>query len=235
MNCFEFRRLILANPRERTRELEAHMAQCTSCNELAREVENFEGRIQEAVLVPVPEALAERVLLRQELRGRSRYRAWALAASLVAALGLGIYFYPFIVGEEPVQVASSLGTSHPAVKAIVHVRQDEPRMLEQSRGVDPVAVRAAFTRRGLNVPGGGTTVVYFDKCPMTGGAGEHVVLQTPFGQVTLILMPYQTFASRLVVADRDKAAILALARAGGSYILVADSPIKARQAEKTLL
>jgi hypothetical protein len=235
MNCFEFRRLILASPREKTREQEEHMVQCASCANLTRELENFESRIQEAALVPVPEALAERVLLRHQIRRPDRYRVWALAASLVAALGVGIYFYPSPVGEERIHAATSLGTNHPAVKAIVHVLDDEPRMMQENRGVDPVAMRAAFTRLGLNVPASGTTVLYFDKCPMTGGAGEHVVLQTPFGQVTLILIPDQPFASRVVVADRHKTAVAGPAHASGYYILVADSLIKAKQVEKMLL
>lgn len=234
MNCFEFRRLILASPREKTREQEEHMAQCASCADLAGEVENFESRIQEAALVSVPEALAERVLLRHQIRQPARYRVWALAASFVAALGVGIYFYPTSGGEEDrIYAATSLGANHPAVKAIVHVLDDEPRMIGENRGVDPVAMQAAFTRLGLNVPANGTRVLYFDKCPMTGGAGNHVVLQTPFGQVTLILIPDQPF-SRVVVTHRQMTALTAPAQAGG-YILVANSAQTVARLEKMLM
>lgn len=234
MNCFEFRRLILASPREKTREQEEHMAQCASCANLAREVANFESRVEEAALVPVPDALAERVLRQHQIRRSTRYQSWALAASLVAALGVGIYFYPSPVAEEDgVYAAMSLGTNHPAVKAITHVLDDEPRMLEEKRSVDTMAMRAAFTRLGLNVPAGGTTALYFDKCPMMGGAGDHIVLQTPFGRVTLILVPDHPF-SRVVVADRQMAALAAPAPAGG-YILIGDSAQVVTRLEKMLL
>jgi hypothetical protein len=234
MNCFEFRRLILASPREKTREQEAHMTQCASCANLAREMENFESQLEEAALVPVPEALAERVLRRHQVRRPSQYQSWALAASLVAALGVGLYFYPSPGGEEDrIHAAMSLGTNHPAVKAITHVLDDEPRMLEEKRSVDPMAMRAAFTRLGLNVPASGMTVLYFDKCPMMGGAGNHVVLQTPFGRVTLILVPDQPF-SRVVVADRQMAALAAPAPAGG-YILIANSAQTVARFEKMLM
>jgi hypothetical protein len=234
MNCFEFRRLTLANPREKTREQEAHMTQCASCANLAKEMESFETRLQEAALVPVPEGLGERVLLRHQIRRPARYRIWALAASLVAALGVGVYFYRSS-GEEAdrVRTATSLGTNHPVVKAIVHVLNDEPRMIHESRGVDPAAVRAAFMRLGLNVPAKGTTVLYFDKCPMTDGTGYHVVLQTPFGRVTLILMPDQPF-SRVVVADRSKTAVAAAARDGG-YILIGSSVQAVIRVERMLM
>lgn len=232
MNCFEFRRLLLADPRARTPGQERHLAECAACASLARELEGFQARIHDAVHVPVPEALAERVLLRQKIRAPA-LQAWALAASLVAALGTGIYFYRASDGEG-VLTAAVLGVKHPAVAAIAHVLDEEPRMLEQNRGVDPVVMRAAFARLGLNAPASGTTVLYFDKCPMTGGAGNHVVLQTPFGRVTLILVPDQPFASRVVVADRDKTAVASPARAGG-YILIADTLKSVKQVEKMLL
>lgn len=232
MNCFEFRKLLLTDPRVRTHEQEQHLAGCDACESLTREMEGFEARVHDAVHVPVPEALAERVLLRQKIRAPA-LRAWALAASLVAALGTGIYFYRASDGEG-VLTAAVLGVKHPAVVAIAHVLDEEPQMLMENRGVDPVMMRAAFTRRGLRVPANGTTVRYFDKCPMTGGAGEHVVLQTPFGQVTVILVPDQRFASRVVVADRDKTAVASPAGAGG-YILIADTLKSAKQVEKMLL
>lgn len=232
MNCFEFRRMVLADPRSRTAEQERHLAQCTACAALAREMEGFDARIDDAIHVPVPEGLAERVLLRQKIRAPA-VRAWALAASLVAALGTGIYFYRASDGER-VLTAAVLGVKHPAVAAIAHVLDEEPQMLMENRGVDPVMMRAAFTRRGLRVPANGTTVRYFDKCPMTGGAGEHVVLQTPFGRVTVILVPDQPFASRVVVSDRGKTAVASPARTG-SYILIADSLTSVRRAEQLLM
>lgn len=234
MNCFEFRRLILADPRVRTPEQEQHLAQCAACADVVRGLESFEARIHDAIYAPVPEALADRVLLRQKIRAPA-LQAWALAASLVAALGVGIHFYRAPVGEdERLLTAATLGAKHPAVAAIAHVLDEEPRMLEQNRGVDPVVMRTAFARLGLNAPASGTTVLYFDKCPMTGGAGDHVVLKTPFGRVTLILVPDQPFASRVVVANRDKTAVASPARAGG-YILVADTLRSARQVEKMLM
>ena len=234
MNCFEFRRLVLADPRARTPEQERHLAECAACSSLARDMERFEARIHDAVHVPVPEALAERVLLRQKIRVPA-LQAWALAASLIVALGVGIYFYGAPVSEDQrVLTAAALSASHPAVTAIAHVLDEEPRMLEENRGVDPVVMRAAFMRLGLNVPAKGTTVLYFDKCPMTGGKGDHVVLRTPLGQVTLILVPEQPFASRVVVADRDKTAVASPARAGG-YILIADTLKNVKQVEKMLL
>jgi hypothetical protein len=235
MNCFEFRRLLLADPRHQTREQEAHRADCAACAALVEEVQRFDAAIHQAASVRVPEGLAEKVLLRRKVRSSARAGAWALAASLAIAVGAGLFYWtqgPFV--HETVHVHAP-GRDHPAVAAIGHVLYEEPRMLEENRGVDPVAMRAAFMRLGLNVPANGTTVLYFDKCPMMGGAGHHVVLQTPFGQVTLILVPDQPFASRVVVEDRNKTAIASPAGSRGYYILIADSRATLERTEKQLL
>jgi hypothetical protein len=197
-------------------------------------MEGFEARVRDAMRVPVPEALADRVLLRHKIHAPA-VRTWALAASLIAVLGVGIYFYRASVNEdERVLTAAALRAGHPAVTAIAHVLEEEPRMLKANRGVDPVVMRVAFMRWNLNVPAQGTTVLYFDKCPMTGGAGHHVVLQTPFGQVTLILVPGQSLGPRVVVADRGKTA-MAAPRGAGGYILIADSIRTVTQTEKLLM
>lgn len=235
MNCMEFRRLMLAEPRSRSEEQQAHLAQCEACAGFMKEIESLEARIEEAMLVPVPESLDERVLLRRKIRAPAM-RTWALAASLVAALGVGIYFYRSPGGvEDRIQAATSLGTYHLAVKAIVHVLDDEPQMLKDNPGFDPAVMQAAFTRLGFNARAKAVTVRYFGPCPMMRDMAEHVVLQTPFGQATLILVPDQPLASRVVVTDRDKTAVVGPARAGGYYILVADSPTKATQVEKMLI
>lgn len=234
MNCFEFRKLLLTDPRVRTHEQEQHLAGCDACESLTREMEAFEARVHDALRVPVPEALAERVLLRRKIRTPA-LQVWALAASLVAAIGLGVYLYrPSDDGEERVLAAAALGGAHPAVAAIAHVLDEEPRMLKENRGVDPVVMRAAFMRLGLNLPANGTTVLYFDKCPMTGGAGNHVVLQTPFGRVTLILVPEQSLGPRVVVAYRDQTAVVNPVRSG-SYIVVTNSLKNVKQIEKMLM
>ena len=213
------------------------MSECAACATLAREMENFEAKIHEAILVPVPDGLAARVLLRQQVkREGTRLRMWALAASVVLVLGLGLVFLR--EGTEPqdgVMTAAALGDNHPAVAAISYVLDHEPQLLKENRAGDPTVMREALMQLGLALPAKGITVRYLGKCPVPpGGTGEHVVLQTAFGHVTLILVPSQPFASRAVVAYRDRTAIASPARAGG-YILVADSLNAIRQLEKMLM
>jgi hypothetical protein len=230
MNCFEFRRLMLANPRTRSPGQERHIAECAACSSFAREMDLFEERLHEAAYVPAPEALADRVLLRRRMKAPA-LRTWALAASFVAAVGLGVYVYQSPPGtEDRVVAASSVNDTHPAVAAIQYVADFEPQLLREGRRGDPSHMYAALQKLGLRLPTDGISVSYLGECPVQGGTGEHIVLHTRTGQVTLILIPDLPVGPRVVVADRDMTAVAAPVRTGG-YVLVADSLTKARQIE----
>lgn len=235
MNCFEFRRLILADPRQRTGEQEDHLAQCAACSQLAREMDGLEARVHDAVLVPVPEALAERVLLRHKVRRPAGFGVWALAASLVLALAVVVQFYRGPAGGgDRIVTAAALGENHQAVAAIAYVLDHEPQLLQENRAGDPAVMLGAFRQLGLKLPAKDVTVRYLGKCPVPEGTGEHVVLRTAFGQVTLILVPNQPFATRVVVAYRNKAAVASPARTGG-YIVVADTLKEITRLEKLMM
>jgi len=236
MNCLEFQKLLLADPRTRTSGQEAHAAECPACAKLARETHEFEARVHQAMQVPVPEALAERVLLRRKVR-RPVLRAWALAATLAAAIGAGLLFYRFAdMTEERVLAAVAVGAAHPAVAAIAYVVDNESRLLKEGRSGDPAVMRSALARLGLKLPASGVSVQYLGKCPVPvpSGSGEHIVLKTALGQATLILVPDDPLGSRVTVADRQMTAVAGSIGSGG-YILISDSLDRVRRVEKMLM
>ena len=165
MNCFEFRRLIFSEPRRLEAE-QRHMEQCAACAALAREMEVFEAKIHEAVMVPVPEALAERMLLRHKtvrptvLFGFS-FGGWAIAASLVAVITVAFHFNQGTPDElPPVVAATALGSSHPAVAAINYVLDNEPKLLKENRTGDMAVLLSALDKMKVRLPTDGTTVRY---------------------------------------------------------------------------
>lgn len=235
MTCFEFRRLVLAHPREKTAEQEEHLAQCSRCAKLAADAAAFEARLEEAVLVPVPDALADKILLRQKMRPRARHGLWAIAATLVIGVALGTQLYrTYDAAHENLNTAMAVGMNHPAVAAISFVIDHEPQLLRENRSGERDVMLSAFQRLGLKVPGDGVDVRYLGKCPVPGGTGDHVVLATPYGHVTLILVPDYPVGSRVMVADRNMTA-LASPSGGGGYIVVAPSPQTIRQIERMLI
>ena len=232
MNCFEYRKLVLADPRHRTPEQERHAAECGACAGFQRESTAFETQLRDAISVQAPEALVDRVLVGRKMR-RSNLHVWALAASVVIAFGAGYYMrgmYP--TEREQVLLGDAVGGSHAAVAAIVYVTEYEPELLKAGRTGDPAVLRQAIDRLGMRIPAG-VNLRYLGPCPVPGGAGEHVVLNTPDGKATLILAPDQAFASRVVVSHRDQMAISAPRRSGG-YVLVGDRLEQLKRLEQEL-
>lgn len=254
MNCLEFRRLLLAQPRDKTAEQMAHSALCPGCAAAAAEAEAFEARLSNVMRVPVPDGLADKVLLRQKMppqrsrglqarlaallgmggRPRMAYAAWAAAAVLVMGIAVGLqqFYRTADLEAEGFVTAIAVGVDHPAVAAISFVVDHEPRLIKENRSGDPNVMMAAFARLALKFPDG-VSVRYLGKCPAPGGTGEHVVLTTPFGQVTLILVPDYPVGSRVMVVDRRMAALSSPSGKGG-YILIARSPAMLKQAERLL-
>jgi anti-sigma factor RsiW len=88
VECLEFRRAKLSRPREHSPELERHAAGCAACAEFAKEADAFEERLAQAVSVPVPEGIADRVLLNYKLQRGRRYGRYAIAAAMLLGIGL---------------------------------------------------------------------------------------------------------------------------------------------------
>lgn len=223
------------------------MGRCAKCAALAREVEDFDTGIHEAAMVPVPEGLAERILLRHKVRKPARFwnfgrgaggiglGVWALAASLIMAVGSAILLYRAGSGdEERVATATVVGEEHVAIAAISYVLDFEPRLLKSNISGDPAVMKNALARLGMHLPSRGESARYLGKCPVPGGEGEHVVLQTPFGRASLILVPERSLGPRVVVTYRDRTAVVNPVRSG-SYIVVTDSPSNVKRIEELLM
>ncbi len=112
----------------------------------------------------------------------------------------------------------------------------------------PVAMRSDETRAGFGPIKGTPTLFLIDRRgtvrlrrvgTLPDGALEAqikalLMLQTQNGHVTLILVPDQLFASRVVVSDRNLRAVAAPTRSG-SYILIAESSSTLKRIEAMLM
>ena len=228
MNCLDSRRSLLAAPRERSAEHAAHIAACDDCARLARRLTDLDARIGDAAMVPVPDALAHRVLL---ARRRRPLRQYAAAAAIVLASAVAVSAPQLWDAFTPTTPAEAVGPTHPAVSAIALVLEQLPAYLDEAHSDDPAAMTDALKRLGLSMKHDGAAVEYAGKCYLPSGECEHLVLNTPDGQVSVILVPDYPVGSRVLVADRRMTALVSPAGSGG-YIVVAGSPKVAKRAEK---
>jgi len=207
MNCLEFRRYKLADPRHVPDEARAHAAGCPTCAAFAREVDEKETELERALAVPVPEGLAERAILRARSPYRG-WRAWALAATVLLAVAFGA-----------TQLLREPSSDQYARLAIEHVVM-EPESFTTVRNADAPAFRAVVEEFGATLEEMPGTIRYIRLCPVEGGYGWHIVFETPQGLATLLLVP----GKRLPAPETaSSASWSALARPvhGGYYAVIA--------------
>ncbi len=212
MNCLEFRREKLADPRRLTAEAQAHLSDCAACRGFAAEVDENEARLAEVLDVPVPEGLAERIVLRRKTQTRFSPRLGMLAASLVLTFAFGF------------QQWRDFSSQDYAKLAIEHVMH-EPESFTTVRSADPELFRRVMHTFGGEMQASLGKVRYMKLCPVPEGTGWHIVFETEDGKLaTLILIP-----AKRMKADSEQAQVggwNAVARPGGQgfYAVITDSP-----------
>ena len=210
LNCFEFRRHLLTDARRLGAEAVAHRKTCAVCAEFFARLLRMESELTTAACVPVPEGLADRVLLNHEL-DEARAQNWlAAAASLVLAAGLAV-----VITLIPLH-------QNPALAAIDHVLHEEPQERLTGRAGDRRVLAPVLAQSGLSIPADGVGAHYLGQCPFRGGIAYHVMLDTPFGKATLLVTPDKPLNARIVTSGRGLSAAVTPARRG-SYALVTDS------------
>lgn len=220
MNCIEFRRLALADPHHPPPQALDHIQECAGCRDFIASAARTDTALAARIgRTPLPDGLADRVLLHVHGTQGLRTRPWAIAASvlLVLAAALAFTFAPDDAGLERA--------------ALAHV-EEEPYNLTAQQNVSLQAVDDALATVGARRHGDIGVVTYLGTCPLPGGEGKHLVVTSPHGRFSLILMPAQ-IANRKV-AEQGSHSAIAKPAARGTYAIVAGTTPHIYQIEKML-
>lgn len=215
MNCLEFRRAVLADPRRPGDEAAAHASRCAACREyLARALE-FEDELAAGLRVPAPADLPARLLAR-----RSPWRWLAFAASLLAAAALAL-----LLGRTP---------SDPLpLAAIDFVVFDEAHAVAVAKPPPMQALVDVSRKMRVSLPDRLGEIRYICVYPFAGGGAHHLLVTTPLGKVTLLLMPDRPLAARTAAnAHGLRAAVVPAAT--GSVAIIGES-LRSIERVETLL
>lgn len=211
--CLQLRHEKLADPKRLSHAAQLHLQQCLSCQAFASRIDKMENHITDVLNVPVPEGLSERILLRESSRPSApkfAWRAWALAASVVLTLALSYYeFYAAVMNPN---------LAHEAIAHVIH----EPESFTDHRLADPKNFDTVLASFGGHVAREFATVRFMKLCPVPGGTGWHIVMDTEYGMVTLLLMPGKHNAEEQRVHEGSLTAITK-SRGQGYYAVVADN------------
>ena len=178
MNCLAFRRQLSLDPGTRDPTFRAHLSECSGCAEAYGRAEAFEQSMRRALAVPVPEGLAERILLRQTTDQRVASRrsgpGWlALAAALALSLAAGVMGYRTLARPDIGEMS------------VAHV-PGEPDALTLHALLPVSEVRAAFAHDQVALAGAPQPVVYAVNCEVGDSHAVHMVVQRDEGPVTVL-------------------------------------------------
>jgi len=186
MQCLEFRRIAGADPSlESAGDALAHVETCAACAGHLRELRALDAKIRRALEIPVT---GQRPFTpaRQPARRLSWY---ALAASLVLAVGIGV----------------GLWTSFPrttlAEVVVDHMAHEPAAMVTTSERVAPFKLEDVLAKGGIRLKPGFADVSYARSCPVRGHVVPHLVVQTPEGPVTVLVMVHEHVQHEVPIAD----------------------------------
>jgi hypothetical protein len=219
MNCLEFRRHILADPRQPGAEERAHAAECGACADYLEKQRDLDARLFDAMQVAPPDGLADRILVARGLRSRRWFLPIAASVLLTGSL---VSLWPRFPRGDP------LGR-----EAIAHVTH-EPQAFTASYAVPDDALATMLSAQGVNLVRTVGRVTYSALCPMGELVARHLVVRTAEGPVTLLLIPDDPKARRRAVTEVDGMAALTIPAARGSIAIVASSLDQALAMEKSL-
>jgi len=178
MTCLEFRRRVGAEPFAADPGVEAHRRECAACARHQDDLRAMDGVIRRALAVDPPPRAAERVAAPA---GATRRRLFAIAASLVVGAAVGVVL---LVSAPRASIAREV---------IGHVAH-EPGAVDAAAPVTPVALAGVLDPDGTRLRPGIGEVTYAARCVFDGHVVPHLVVQTPEGPVTVLMLRHRAIA-----------------------------------------
>lgn len=188
MDCAQFRRMVLADPRGDNDQMRAHASSCEPCARYALELRRFEDRLERALRFEVggPSRAARATVVpfrsRDAQPRRPPYlrRGWLAAAAsilLAAALGLGVW----------------LGSSGPTLAAAVvgHMAGEPDAWAVTRVPVPQAALIQVLEASNVRLATEAVLVTYARSCEFRGHKVPHLVVQADGGPITVMVLTHE--------------------------------------------
>jgi hypothetical protein len=216
VNCLDVRRALGAEPGHRSPELDAHLAECTACAQYAAELARLEATLRRALEVPVPAAGARPAAGAADRVSRTRW--FALAASLVGAAILSAALWSLYPREA---LASAL---------VGHMAHEPQSRRRTDVAVASGALAYVLRRSGVSLAPDVPLVSYAQSCWFRGWFVPHLVVQTPDGPVTVMVLPHERVAGPTMV-DEGGYRVMIVPAAHGAIAVLTQGPVTAAGVE----
>jgi hypothetical protein len=171
MTCEQARLAIGGDPAHLPADVKQHVAGCAACARFLDETLRMETRLRAALELPL-----QRFRPQESRRPAARSR-FAMAASLILALLVGGGAWVF--WPQPAL----------AREVVAHLRE-EPGSWGQAQPVPPERLAAVLAKAGVKYDAR-LPVVYASPCPFHGHIVPHLVVRTPHGPMTVMLLAHE--------------------------------------------
>jgi hypothetical protein len=184
MDDLQFRRSILADPKTRDDAINAALKSDPAKQKFVQETESLDSKIAQAMNIPVPEDLANKLILRQTLashqqqKGKTRVRL-AMAASVALVMGLTANFMLF---SNTYKNLADYAIAHVNHEAAHFSNTDQPTVTLASLNDKMSAFKGSFASTF-------GTLIFADYCRFDGNKSLHLVFQGKSSPVNVFILP----------------------------------------------
>lgn len=211
MNCSEVRFALAADPSNAEAGLATHLDSCPSCAAYAQDMLMLDGKLREALRVPAPEI----ALPGGPYRVKSPPTRWPVARQL--ALAASVAGVALLVGMLWIGVPRQSLAS-----AVVEHMAHEPAAWTQQGALPATSVAPILARSGVALRDGMPVVSYASSCWFRGRYVPHLVISTPGGPVTIMVLPNEEVGEREVFDEGAYRGVIVPAARGAIAVLAKD-------------
>ncbi len=248
IDCRKFKARKLADPLCREADVRLHAALCPPCAKYAEKLEQFENRLRRSAVDccgDVPGDLADRIIAQHTLPPSAPPPRKSLFAALLDKLrggagGPGVWFAPtmgamamtLVLGVAGLIALNLSDEPSPLARSLIAHVISEPGVFELDEDVPENAVQLAFAQLGGRLEGSLGNVRHLGTCLLEGKLVHHLLVETPDGQATLMLVPGQAVSADARNHQGFSASIIPLPK--GSLGIVTRSEEEAQRVKARL-
>ncbi|GGF71905.1 DUF3379 family protein [Alteromonas lipolytica] len=195
MDELEFRRRIYTNPADSDQDLVDAAAQNPDNEAFWQEMKQLDDKLKMAADIPVPDDLANKLILRQTLREfnqQKRRNRWyiGLAASVAFTFGIGLTAWQ----QQHVQLDEA---------ALAHMYYAETEQPHGTAEITPQLVNAKLAQFGAELDPSIGHIASVNYCLLDAIRSLHLIIETPEGRMSVFLVPEHDKPMNNDFADRS--------------------------------
>jgi Protein of unknown function (DUF3379) len=172
-----YRSAIMADPHDPDPDLRAHRESCAECRAFTEQLLRFEARLERALLVDIPTKAVVLPFARKAAQGSRRWLAMAASLLLALVIAAGVWL--------------TLPQRSLAAAVVAHMAGEPDAWQLTDVPVPDADLNAVLKDSKLRLKPDAGVVSYASSCNFRGHKVPHLVVQTPSGPVTVMVLVHE--------------------------------------------